>query len=158
MNNILRAIISWCISLWIGYVFIGSLFYKFTDAAEPIHIFSTIGLWLSGFLGDTVGGLFADYGAYLIGVAELLVSLILLAPIVFPSSRAKLHLFGGLLASLIMAGAVFFHLFTPLGWIVRWQENGQPQVDAGLANAALSILILGIVMAVINNNKRQDMP
>ncbi|MDC9715497.1 MAG: hypothetical protein PSN36_06765 [Gammaproteobacteria bacterium] len=150
MNNKIKVVASWAIALWSTYVFLGSLPYKFNGAAEPLHIFSTLGKWMSGTLGDTVGRLFTEYGAYLVGGFELLTALILLAPIVLWSQRQKLHYIGGLMSTVVMAGAVFFHLFTPLGWVVKWTENGLLQTDSGLANAALSILILGVVMMLLN--------
>ncbi|MBW5291038.1 MAG: hypothetical protein Rsou_0162 [Candidatus Ruthia sp. Asou_11_S2] len=146
MNNNIKVVVSWLIALWASYVFLGSLPYKFNGAAEPLHIFSTLGAWMSGFLGNTMGGLFTQYGAYIVGGFELITSLVLLSPLVLWHRREKLHCIGGLMASVVMAGAVFFHLF----WVVKWSENGQIQADSGLANAALSILVLGIVMVILN--------
>jgi len=52
-----------------------------------------------------------------------------------------------------MAGAVFFHLFTPLGIEVLHQGKS----DGGsLFYAAVSILVLGIVMVIINSLKTQE--
>ncbi len=150
MNNIIKVSVSWLIALWAAYVFLGSLPYKFNGAAEPLHIFATLGAWMSGFLSETIGELFVQYGAYIIGGFELLTALVLLSPIVWWQKREKLHCIGGLMASSVMAGAVFFHLFTPLGWVVKWSDNGQIQTDAGLANAALSILLLGLVLIWLN--------
>jgi len=65
----------------------------------------------------------------------------------FGNTRRRWHQIGGLLASAVMAGAVFFHLFTPLG--IEVLHNGES--DGGsLFRAAVSILILGIVLFVIN--------
>ncbi len=64
--------------------------------------------------------------------------------------QAKLHAIGGLMASSVMAGAVFFHLFTPLG--VEVIHEGQSD-NGSLFYAAISILILGIVMFVVNSMK-----
>ncbi len=150
MNNFIKVVISWLTALWVSHVFLGSLPYKFNGAAEPLYIFSTLGEWMSGVLGDTIGGLFTQYGAYIVGGFELLTSLVLLSPLVLWRRREKLHYIGGLMASIVMAGAVFFHLFTPLGWVVKWSENGQAQIDSDLANTALSVLVLGIVMVILN--------
>ncbi len=162
MNSLIKAVISWLIALWVSYVFIVSLFYKFDESAlEPQHIFTTIGVWMSDTINTTLGELFVQYGAILIGLAELTTSLLLLVPIVFWKHRKKLHCIGGLMASFIMAGAVFFHIFTPLGWNPTWQVANEAAceavflapnscVDTGLANAALSILILGLVMMFLN--------
>lgn len=146
MSNTIKTTVSWVIVIWMCYVFLGSLPYKFTDAPDTLHIFSTIGGWLGTFLGDTVGGLFTNYGAYIVGSFELIVALTLLSPIVL-GNREKIHCIGGLMASAVMAGAVFFHTVSPLGWVVLHEGKS----DGGsLANAALSILILGLVMAWLN--------
>ena len=152
---------SWLIALWMCYVFLGSLPYKFTNHPDTQHIFSTIGGWLGGFLGTGIGGLFTAFGAYVVGAFELLTSLVLLSPAVLwlvnaargegagrvGPSRATLHAAGGVLASLVMAGAVFFHLVSPLGVVVLHEGES----DGGsLFYAALSILVLGVVMFLIN--------
>ncbi len=157
MKNKIIAISSWLIVAWMCKVFLLSLPYKFTKHPDTEHIFSTIGEWLSGILGQSIGSLFADYGSYVVGGFELLVSLVLLSPILIwvlrklsggeGSPRAKIHAYGGLMASAVMAGAVFFHLATPLGVEVLHQGKS----DGGsLFYAAVSILILGIVLFVIN--------
>ena len=65
----------------------------------------------------------------------------------FVGVRARFHCIGGLLAGAVMAGAVFFHLFSPLGVAVL--HDGQS--DGGsLFYAALSILILGPVLYLLN--------
>ncbi|MGI9317790.1 MAG: hypothetical protein ACR2QW_10685 [bacterium] len=159
MNKKIVAIASWVIVIWICKVFLFSLPYKFTGHPDTQHIFGTIGGWMSGFLGQGVGQIFSQYGAYIVGSFELMTSIILLSPAIFwliglisksnkTSVRAKIHKFGGLLASAVMAGAVFFHLFTPLG--VEVLHEGKS--DGGsLFYAAASILVLGIVLFVINS-------
>lgn len=157
MKNKIIVITSWLIVAWMCKVFLLSLPYKFTKHPDTEHIFSTIGQWLSGILGQPIGTLFADYGSYVVGSFELLTSLILLSPILIwvlrkisgdeSSPRAKIHAYGGLMASAVMAGAVFFHLVTPLGVEVLHQGKS----DGGsLFYAAVSILILGIVLFFIN--------
>ncbi|KAA0445299.1 MAG: hypothetical protein FXV80_02545 [Candidatus Thioglobus sp.] len=162
LENTTVVVISWLIALWSAYVFITSLFYKFDKSAlEPEHIFSTIGTWMSNTISPTLGSLFGEYGAILIGVAELTTALVLIAPVVLWSHRKKLHCIGGLLASAVMAGAVFFHIFTPLGWNPTWKVVNKAACDAtflapnscidtGLANAALSILLLSLLMVWLN--------
>ena len=48
---------------------------------------------------------------------------------------------------MVTAGAVFFHLFTPLG--IEVLSQGQPDGGA-LFYTAVSILICGIIMFLIN--------
>ncbi|MDC9727245.1 MAG: hypothetical protein PSN35_05370 [Candidatus Thioglobus sp.] len=165
MNNTIKIIISWLIALWTSNVFLSSLFYKFDNTAlEPQHIFSTIGIWIGDTINTTLGELFAEYGAILIGLAELVTALVLLLPIILWKHREKLHCIGGLMASVVMLGAVFFHIFTPLGWHPTWQVANEVAcqavfiapnscADTSLANAALSILVLGIVMVWLNKKR-----
>ena len=164
--KIANVVISWLIVFWMCFVFLGSLPYKFTQHPDTQHIFNTIGGWLKGFLGESVGELFSQFGPYVVGSFEALTSLVLLLPILlwliaklrrtpFGNTRRRFHQWGGLLASAVMAGAVFFHLFSPLGIEVLHQGKS----DGGsLFYSALSILILGFVLFFINkgNNEQGD--
>lgn len=154
----LRAVVSWLIALWMCYIFLGSLPYKFTKHPDTQHIFGTIGDWLGSFLGSSIGNFFSELGAYVIGSFELLTSIVLLLPALlwvisrlngsyFGITRRRFHMIGGLMASAVMAGAVFFHLVSPLG--IEVMHEGQS--DGGsLFYAAVSILILGLVLFAIN--------
>ncbi|MFK7994224.1 MAG: hypothetical protein AB8B87_08800 [Granulosicoccus sp.] len=160
----LRAIISWPIVLWICYIFLGSLPYKFTSHPDTQHIFGTIGDWIGTFAGAGPGNLFKEFGAFATGGVELLTCIILLLPALlwivskmtksfFGITRRRFHVIGGLMASVVMAGAVFFHLFSPLG--IKVLHNGES--DGGsLFYAATSILILGLVLVVINRGWSDD--
>ncbi|MGK0440822.1 MAG: hypothetical protein ACJA0N_000617 [Pseudohongiellaceae bacterium] len=157
MNPFIR-IVSWIIALWTAKVFLFSLPYKFSGHSDTVHIFSTIGAWIQSILGDTIGTLFIDYGAYAVGSAELITSLVLLSPAAFWAlkkanvtqklpSISLVHGLGGLMAFGIMSGAVFFHIFTPLGIEVLHEGKSD---NGSLFYAALSILISGLVLAVMN--------
>jgi len=98
-----RTGILWLLSAYIGFVFIQSLFFKFTGAYESIYIFSTLRAW-SGI------ALFEPFGRFAIGSFELIASLLLFLP--------RTRIFGAALAIGIMTGAIFFHLFTPLGVVI----------------------------------------
>lgn len=97
---IARRTILWALSAYIAFVFVQSLFFKFTGSEESIFIFSTLRAW-SGI------GLFEPAGRWIIGVCELIASILLLLP--------RTRIFGAALAIGIMTGAISFHLFTPLG-------------------------------------------
>ena len=113
---------------------------------------------MKGFLGEGIGGLFANYGSYVVGSFELLTSLVLLLPALLwllsligqgpaDGNRRAIHSIGGLMCSAVMAGAAFFHLFTPLG--VEVLHEGKS--DGGsFFYAAVSILVLGLVLFFIN--------
>ena len=151
-------IFSWAVVLWTAKVFLLSLPYKFTLHPDTQHIFGVIGTWMQGFLGEAIGSGFANYGSYAVGFVELITSLILLSPAIFwlllkvkvlksVPSRSAIHALGGLMAAAVMGGAVFFHLFTPLGIVVIHEG----QSDGGsLFFAATSILVLGLVLFMTN--------
>ena len=159
MNKTTTAVVSWIMAGWMCYIFLGSIPYKFTLHPDTQHIFGTIGKWMSGFLGEGLGLLFANFGSYVVGGFELITSIILILPLLLwliskvsggsiVGVRAKFHRIGGLMAAMVMAGAVFFHLFTPLGIVV--QHQGEP--DGGsLFYAAVSILVCGCIMFFINS-------
>ncbi|WP_293369251.1 hypothetical protein [Nevskia sp.] len=102
-------------ALFICFVFIQSLFFKFTRHPETINIFEAkLEPWAAGlgFPGLFVpGGIFS---AYVIGSAELVASALLLFG-TFVAGRRLIQGFGALLAFGVISGAIFFHLFTPLG-------------------------------------------
>ena len=158
MNKKIVAVVSWVIVVWMCYVFLLSLPYKFTLHPDTQHIFGTIGNWMAGFLGTGFGNFFANIGPFIVGGFELLTSLILLLPLPLwllsrlgrgenTGSRSTYHKLGGLLASAVMAGAVFFHLATPLG--IKVLHQGQSD-NGRLFYSAVSILVLGIVLFLIN--------
>ncbi|MFV0574618.1 MAG: hypothetical protein ACK5NC_04280 [Vibrio sp.] len=87
------------LSVVIAFIFIQSMFFKFSNAPETIYIFSTLGKW---------SGLdwFGEYGGYMVGIAELIASILLFG---------RLHGFGAVMSLGVISGAIVFHLFTPLG-------------------------------------------
>ena len=128
-------------SLWIIYIFAGSLPYKFSGHDHTQFIFGTIWEWMSGILWYTIWQGFTQYGAIVIGVAELIVSIILLVAIFVTFMKkpaCKWYALWGAGAAILMAGAVIFHLFTPLG--IEVNNDG-----GSLFRAAVSILIIGVV-------------
>ncbi|MBA4043412.1 MAG: hypothetical protein K2Y20_10800 [Sphingomonas sp.] len=101
------------LTLYIAFVFIQSLFFKFSNSPETQYIFGTLEVW-----GASLGlpGLFAPSGIfsqYVVGTGELIASALLLAGL---SQRLRiLRPVGALMAIGVISGAIFFHLFTPLG-------------------------------------------
>ncbi|MEM7611194.1 MAG: DoxX family membrane protein [Pseudomonadota bacterium] len=103
------------------FVFLQSLPFKFSGAAETVYIFDTIGAWFADIGLDAIAQPFADFGAYGVGIAELIASILLIIP-------ATRH-WGALFGLGILSGAIFFHLFTPLGVAVEFPgaaEGGDP--------------------------------
>jgi len=121
-----RSAILLILTVYIAFVFIQSLFFKFTDSPETQHIFGILDAWATslGFPGlFAAGGIFSQY---VVGSAELVASALLLAGLVL--RRVALHGAGALLSLGVISGAIFFHLFTPLGVQVR---NSDGSFDGG---------------------------
>ena len=101
------------LTLYIAFVFVQSLFFKFSNSPETQYIFGTLEDW-----GTSLGfaGLFAPSGIfsqYVVGTGELIASALLLAGL---SQRLRvLRPVGALMAIGVISGAIVFHLFTPLG-------------------------------------------
>ncbi len=102
----------WILVLIPVIVFLQSLPFKFSGAPETVHIFTTIGDWFNSIGLAAVGGPFAQFGAYGVGSAELIASVLLLIP-------ATRH-WGALFGFGVLSGALFFHLATPLGVAVKF--------------------------------------
>ncbi len=128
------------LSLYIAIIFIQSLFFKFSDAPDTQHIFGTLDAWAGayGFPGlFNRGGIFS---AIVIGSAELVASTLLLLG--FISKLKHLRPIGALMALCIISGAIFFHLFTPLGVQVNNDGGLLFGLACGVWLSALIILVL----------------
>lgn len=111
MNRLeLNKILHWVFSLYIAFVFLQSLFFKFSGSEETVIIFNTLGSWMADIgLPQSFAQGFSNYGGTATGVVELIASLLVLIP--------ATRVWGALVGILVMSGAIFFHLFTPLGVI-----------------------------------------
>jgi uncharacterized membrane protein YphA (DoxX/SURF4 family) len=113
--NFLKKHGHWLLTLFVAFVFIQSLFFKFTGSPETVYIFQgKLDPWAAslGFKGVFApGGIFS---ATVVGSAELVASLLLLAG-AFIASQRLVQVAGAALGLGVISGAIFFHLFTPLG-------------------------------------------
>lgn len=132
----------WILAIFIAVVFVQSLFFKFSNSFETRYIFTTIGNWLADIgLPVTLAGGFAASGGYAVGTVELIAAILLLMP--------RTRRVGAFVALGVMSGALFFHLFTPLGVSVVIEESGTRDggqlfaLAVGVFVAALLILWLG---------------
>lgn len=105
MNN--KPWLLWALIAYVIFVFVQSLFFKFAGDEQTVIIFNTIADWMSTIGLAFIAPAFAAYGGYVIGGTELVASGLLLKP-----STRRL---GALIGLLVISGAIFFHLFTPLG-------------------------------------------
>lgn len=114
----------------IAFIFIQSLFFKFTGHDQAVHVFTTIGMEPFGRIG--------------VGVSELIVSILLFVP-----KTRILSLLGSLG---LMCGAIFFHLSTDLGIVVHW--NGEN--DKGeLFGMGVTALVLSCYLLISAYKKNQ---
>ena len=105
----------WLLAVFTAFVFIQSLFFKFTNSPETIYIFQgKLEPWATS-LGFP--GLFAPGGVFsakVVGSAELAASILLLLGSAVPNRR-WIQVIGAAVGLGVISGAIFFHLFTPLG-------------------------------------------
>ncbi|MEM7359242.1 MAG: hypothetical protein AAF431_09105 [Pseudomonadota bacterium] len=101
-KGLLYALIAYVI-----FVFVQSLFFKFTGSEETDIIFSTIAAWMSNVGLGFIAPAFESVGGYAIGITELIASILLL--------MVATRRLGALIGLVVISGAIFFHLFTPLG-------------------------------------------
>jgi uncharacterized membrane protein YphA (DoxX/SURF4 family) len=113
--NFLKKNGHWVLTLFVAFVFIQSLFFKFTGSPETVYIFEgKLDPWAAslGFKGVFApGGIFS---AKVVGSAELVASLLLLVG-AFLAQQRLVQVAGAALGLGVISGAIFFHLFTPLG-------------------------------------------
>jgi len=104
----MKKTLPWLLSLYVVFVFIQSLFFKFTGSLETVIIFNTIAAWMQciSFLAP-IAPFFQSYGGVVVGSGELIASLLILIP--------PTRVYGAIVGFFVMSGAIFFHLFTPLG-------------------------------------------
>lgn len=127
------------VALFGAAVFLDSLRFKFTNAPETQVIFGKLDAWAATW---GAGGLFSHTGLfsqYVIGSAELVASVFLLLGIT--TMFRRFQVVGALIAFCVMSGAVFFHLFTPLGI--------DPNNDGGGLFVAAVILWLGSLALLV---------
>ena len=126
----------WALAIFVAIVFVQSLFFKFTNSFETIHIFTTIGDWMGSIgLPAFIASGFAAWGGYTVGSIELIASVLLII--------RRTQSLGALIGFVIISGAIFFHLFTPLGVSVVIDEAGNR--DGG----QLFTLAVGVFVSTI---------
>src|SRR5262245_49979531 len=127
MLELVRRGLPWVLSVWIAYIFIWYLQYKFTGADGSVWLFTVLTDWI---------GVHGHEKAMRIGtgVAELIASILLFIP--------GTQVVGAALSLGIMTGAIFFHVVSPLG-IDPYGDGGVLFKEACLVwVAALAILWL----------------
>lgn len=152
MQSRSRSILLFVLTAYVAFVFIQSLFFKFTNSPETQYIFGTLNAWAAS-LGAP--GLFAPNGIfsqYVIGTFELIASTILL--IGYFLRKPVLHAFGALMSMGVISGAIFFHLFTPLGVQVL---NTDGTLDGGeLFSLACGVWVASLIILLLRKQEVLD--
>lgn len=142
--------VPWLAAAFISAIFLDSLRFKFTGHPTPEHIFTTLRDW-SGI------GLFYPAGPWIIGLAELASSLMVLAApaVLYLAGRRKLGEVsqgaGALIALGVMTGAIGFHLFTPLGveTPTAWANGAPVETSPALFYAACATWLCAAVIVTM---------
>lgn len=113
--NFLKKHGHWILALFVALVFIQSLSFKFTGSPETVYIFEgKLDPWAAGLGLERVFAPGGIYSATVVDTMELLASLLILAG-AYMSRQRLVHVAGATLGLGVISGAIFFHLFTPLG-------------------------------------------
>src|SRR5271156_5887350 len=122
---------AWAMAIYIAYIFVWYLQYKFTGDDGSVWLFTVLTDWL-GFHGHEK---IMRIGT---GTAELTASILLF--------DRPLQVVGAVLAFCIMSGAIFFHLVSPLGI--------DPYGDGGvLFKQACSVWVGSLVIVAIRRRE-----
>jgi len=129
--NRLRQLLPWALALYIAYIFVWYLQFKFTGGEGSVWLFTILTDWLGAHGYEKV----MRIGT---GSAQLIASVLLLIP--------PTQVLGAALASGIMAGAIFFHLVSPLG-IDPYQDGGE------LFKEAVTVFVFGLVILALRREE-----
>lgn len=119
--------LSWALQLLAAGILLQTLFFKFTGAAESVHIFTTLGV--------------EPWGRYGSGVAELVASGLLLSPGLSP--------LGALLSLGIMSGAIVGHLA-----VLGIEVDGDGGLLFGLA---VTVLVASAIVLWLRRREASDL-
>ena len=147
MKQKLRLIFRFLLLIWVSFVFLQSLFFKFLGHDETDIMFSTIANWMYSIgFPDIFAQGFKSFGAYMVGGVELFaVALLWLT---------RTRLFGALLGIIVISGAIFLHLATPLGIDRVINEAGDTD-NGALFFMACSVWVSCLLIAVLTGFSRR---
>ena len=137
MSLFLR-LLPWPLAGYVAFVFIWYLQYKFTGHPGSVFLFTI--------LQDWSGLPFEPYGRIGVGIMELIAGLLILVP--------ATRVFGAGLGLGIMSGAIFFHLFTPLG-IDPYNDGGVLFREACLVWSCCAVILflerlhIGVILTTL---------
>lgn len=100
------------LAIFVAFVFLQSLAFKFaglfgTPADITVYIFNSVGEWIKSIGLTALGDAFSKHGGIVVGIFELVASILILI--------AATRFWGAVVGFVVISGAIFFHVFTPLG-------------------------------------------
>ena len=125
-------IIFWTIRIIPAIIMLQTLFFKFTSAPEPIHIFTTL-------LGK-----YEAYGRIGTGIIELFGGILILLP--------SFSIFGAILGAGTMSGAIVSHLFI-LGITIQYTNEENMLINDKGSLFLSAIITLICCMSIILQQK-----
>jgi uncharacterized membrane protein YphA (DoxX/SURF4 family) len=150
--NFIKKNWAWILTIYVAFVFIQSLFFKFTGSAETVYIFQgKLDPWAASFGFPGVfapGGIFS---AKVVGTFELIASILLILGALVHKNNPWVQIAGAAMGLGVISGAIFFHLFTPLGIAV---VNTDGSSDGGqLFSLACGVWIACAWLLLLNKAK-----
>ncbi|MBS04793.1 MAG: hypothetical protein CMQ24_19080 [Gammaproteobacteria bacterium] len=140
----------WIPPIFVTFVFVQSLFFKFSGSEETVIIFNTIADWMAGLpLLAAIAKPFGTYGGNVVGFTELVAAVLILVP--------RTRFYGALLGFGVISGAIFFHLFSPLG-VVRVVDAAGNTDGGALFAMACGVWISCVITLVLESRGRSAEP
>lgn len=93
--------------------------YKFMQTDESQYIFTTIWDWIWSYFWENIWDTFWEIWWYIIGSTEFIAIILLLIGL----KVARYKFYGSVLATIVLSGAIFFHIFSPLWIVVQWDSG-----------------------------------
>lgn len=132
----------WVLSILLAIFFVAFGLNKFLGFMEgdPGYLFRQSGelFGLPGFFENVV--------MYIVAIAEIAAGLMFLAP--------RMQKWGALLGCLIVLGALFFHLFSPLDIVVEMTPESRETDGGMLFITALVVFVLSGIVYLVRRNER----
>lgn len=129
-------LLTWPLALWIAWVFLSYEEDKLGGSPGSVWLFQTLADWL--WIGP-----YEKPFRLAVGIAEIVASLL----VVLPATR----LYGALLSLGIITGAIFFHVFSPIG-IDPFEDGAKlfkEAVSVWFASAAILLVMRRELLALL---------
>ena len=128
--------LTWPAALWIAYIFLWYEQYKLTGHPGSVWLFQTLADWLF------IGGYEKPFRLS-VAIAEIVASVLVVIP--------RTRMWGAALSFGIISGAIFFHVFSPVG-IDPFDDGAQlfkEAVAVWFASAFILVVMRNEVRAVL---------